>query len=90
MVQTHATSEWMTPERYASLAETMTVRELRYQVGRPGFRTRAVNPGDNAVGRRGLSLGGGCGSVRPALECGDLPSRLRLKIRLVSMPRGGP
>lgn len=34
--------EWMTAEEYATLPETMIVRELRYQVGRPGFRTRTV------------------------------------------------
>ena len=34
--------EWMTAEQYATLAETLIVRELRYQVGRPGFRTRTV------------------------------------------------
>lgn len=34
--------EWMTEEEYATLPETLIVRELRYQVGRPGFRTRTV------------------------------------------------
>jgi hypothetical protein len=34
--------EWMTAEEYAALPETLIVRELRYQVGRPGFRTRTV------------------------------------------------
>ena len=34
--------EWMTAEQYAALPETLIVRELRYQVGRPGFRTRTV------------------------------------------------
>lgn len=34
--------EWMTPERYATLPATLTVRELRYEIGRPGFRTRSV------------------------------------------------
>jgi len=34
--------EWMTAEQYATLPETLIVRELRYQVGRPGFRTRTV------------------------------------------------
>jgi hypothetical protein len=33
---------WMTAEAFAALPETVTVRELRYQVGRPGFRTRWV------------------------------------------------
>lgn len=34
--------EWMTAEQYAALPETLTVRELQYEVGRPGFRTRVV------------------------------------------------
>ena len=34
--------EWMTAEQYEALPETLTVRELRYQVGQPGFRTREV------------------------------------------------
>ena len=34
--------EWMTAERYADLPEALIVRELRYEVGRPGFRTRTV------------------------------------------------
>jgi Transposase DDE domain len=33
---------WMTAEQYAALPETLIVRELRYRVGRPGFRTRTV------------------------------------------------
>jgi hypothetical protein len=34
--------EWMTAQQYEALSETLTVRELRYEVGRPGFRTRTV------------------------------------------------
>ena len=34
--------EWMTKEQYERLPETLIVRELRYRVGRAGFRTRAV------------------------------------------------
>jgi hypothetical protein len=34
--------EWITAEGYETLPETLTVRELRYEVGRPGFRTRTV------------------------------------------------
>jgi hypothetical protein len=34
--------EWMTKAEYETLPETLTVRELRYDVGRPGFRTRRV------------------------------------------------
>lgn len=33
---------WMSAQEYANLPETLTVRELRYHVGRPGFRTREV------------------------------------------------
>lgn len=33
---------WMAAEDYASLPASLRVRELRYDVGRPGFRTRAV------------------------------------------------
>jgi hypothetical protein len=34
--------EWMDAEAYAALPEVLVVRELRYQVPRPGFRTREV------------------------------------------------
>jgi Transposase DDE domain len=34
--------EWMTAERYAALPETITVREARYTVDCPGFRTRVI------------------------------------------------
>ena len=34
--------EWLTEAEFAALPETLTVRELRYRVGRPGFRTREV------------------------------------------------
>jgi hypothetical protein len=34
--------EWMTAEQFAALPESLVLRELRYDVGRPGFRTRAV------------------------------------------------
>lgn len=33
---------WMSAEDYATLPETLVVRELRYSVDRPGFRTRTV------------------------------------------------
>jgi hypothetical protein len=33
---------WMTAQEYEALPETLIVRELRYEVGRPGFRTRTV------------------------------------------------
>ena len=41
-VKPESRPEWMTAEEFASLPGTLVVRELRYQVGRPGFRTRAV------------------------------------------------
>jgi hypothetical protein len=34
--------DWMTAEDYAALPESLVVRELRYEVRRPGYRTRAV------------------------------------------------
>jgi hypothetical protein len=34
--------EWLTPEQYAALPEKVTVRELRYKVKCPGYRTREV------------------------------------------------
>lgn len=34
--------EWMREEDYANLPETIRVRELRYSLARPGFRTRNV------------------------------------------------
>jgi hypothetical protein len=33
---------WLSEERFAQLPESLTVRELRYEIGRPGFRTRSV------------------------------------------------
>jgi Transposase DDE domain len=33
---------WMTGEEYDALPDEITVRELRYRTGRPGFRTRVV------------------------------------------------
>jgi hypothetical protein len=33
---------WMSAEDYAALPETLVVRELRYTIDRPGFRTRYV------------------------------------------------
>jgi Transposase DDE domain. len=34
--------DWMTREAFAALPALLTVRELRYAIGRPGFRTRQV------------------------------------------------
>ncbi len=34
--------KWMTDDEYAKLPEHLIVRQLRYQVGRPGFRTKEV------------------------------------------------
>jgi len=33
---------WMTAQQYADLPETITVRELRYRIETPGYRTRSV------------------------------------------------
>ena len=33
---------WMTQEKFAALPESLILRELRYRVGRPGFRTDTV------------------------------------------------
>jgi hypothetical protein len=35
-------ARWMTAEEHARLPEDLVLRELRYRVGRPGFRTRSV------------------------------------------------
>jgi len=37
-----ACPEWMSPDDYAALPQTITMRELRYQISRPGFRTTTV------------------------------------------------
>jgi Transposase DDE domain len=34
--------EWMTADQFAALPESLVLRELHYDVGRPGFRTRMV------------------------------------------------
>jgi hypothetical protein len=34
--------EWMSPEEFAALPRTIRMRELKVQVGRPGFRTKAL------------------------------------------------
>jgi hypothetical protein len=34
--------EWLAEDEFAALPESLTLRELRYDVGRPGYRTRAV------------------------------------------------
>lgn len=34
--------EWMSPEEYATIPETLTIREFRYQVVRPGYRTKTI------------------------------------------------
>lgn len=33
---------WMTPEEYEALPETLTVREIRFAVATPGFRTQTI------------------------------------------------
>lgn len=37
-----APPDWMAREAFAALPATLAVRELRYEVRRPGFRTRRV------------------------------------------------
>jgi len=34
--------KWMTQEKFAALPESLILREIRYRVGRPGFRTETV------------------------------------------------
>jgi IS4 transposase len=34
--------EWMSPEDYAAIPETLSIRELRCQMVRPGYRTRTI------------------------------------------------
>jgi hypothetical protein len=34
--------EWLTEDQFAALPASLTVRELRYDVSRPGYRTRSV------------------------------------------------
>jgi hypothetical protein len=34
--------EWMSPELYATIPETLSIREFRYQIVRPGYRTRTI------------------------------------------------
>ena len=36
------TAKWMTAEAYAALPASIMVRELRYSVSQPGFRTREI------------------------------------------------
>jgi len=33
---------WMTPEMFAALPESLIVREVRYEIGRKGFRSRTI------------------------------------------------
>ncbi len=37
-----ARPDWLTEEQFAALPASLLVRELRYDVGRPGYRTRSV------------------------------------------------
>jgi hypothetical protein len=34
--------EWMSPEDYAAIPETLSIRELRFRIVRPGYRTRTI------------------------------------------------
>jgi hypothetical protein len=49
--------EWMTAEEYEALPGAMTVRELRYEVGRPGFRTRTVTLATTLLDAEAYPLG---------------------------------
>ena len=44
MVETPDLSSWLTREALAALPEALVLREVRYGIGRPGFRTRQVTP----------------------------------------------
>ena len=34
--------EWMTPEDYAAIPETLSIREFRYRIVRPGYRSHTI------------------------------------------------
>jgi len=42
LVETQDLSSWLTREALAALPETLVLREVRYHIGRPGFRTRQI------------------------------------------------
>jgi hypothetical protein len=37
-----ARPEWMSPEQYAAIPATLPIREFRYRIVRPGYRTRTI------------------------------------------------
>ncbi len=37
-----ARPEWMSPEQYAAIPATLSIREFRYRIVRPGYRTRTI------------------------------------------------
>ena len=45
---------WMSADEYRKLPESIMVRELRYRITAPGFRTARSDAGDHALGRRGV------------------------------------
>ena len=45
---------WMSEDEYRKLPESIMVRELRYRITAPGFRTAPSDAGDHALGRRGV------------------------------------
>ena len=45
---------WMSADEYWKLPESIMVRELRYRITAPGFRTARSDAGDHALGRRGV------------------------------------
>ena len=46
--------EWLAEDEFAALPASLTVRELRYEVGRPGYRTRSVTLVTTPAGPGGL------------------------------------
>ena len=46
--------KWMSEDEYKALPESIMVRELRYRIMAPGFRTARGDAGDHALGRRGV------------------------------------
>jgi len=34
--------EWMTPKQYATIPDTLSIREFRYRIERPGYRSREI------------------------------------------------
>ena len=69
---------------------SITVREVRFRVEQPGFRTAVGRRRDDAAGRRAGEQGGAGTTLPGEVEQRSLPSRLHLKIQLVSVRRVAP